>query len=169
MEREKHFRLKEIVIVLMAVMLLACNKQDDPEPSLPPLLAELLEEMNEVRSKGHTCGGQWYGPAAPLLWEDRLGRAAQLHAEDMAEGNYLSHYSADGRDPGQRISQQGYNWHTYGENIARGFQSPTAVLQAWLSSEGHCRNIVSPNFTQVGLGYDPRGHFWVQVFARPAN
>jgi len=155
MEREKKIWLKEILtIALLVILIVACNKEDDPEPALPPLLAQLLEEMNEIRSKGHTCGGQWQVPVQPLEWEDRLGRAAQLHAEDMAEGNYLSHYSADGRDPGQRITQQGYNWHT---------------LQAWLSSEGHCRNILSKNFTQVGLGYDPRGHYWVQVFARPAN
>src|SRR5690625_547890 len=47
--------------------------------------AHWLQLVNEARAEGRLCGSEYYGPAAPLSWDDRLGRAAQLHSEFMAE------------------------------------------------------------------------------------
>lgn len=54
---------------------------------------------------------------------------------------------------GQRISRQGYPWRTYGEDIAVGYPTVSSVLQGWLGSEGHCRNLMDPAFTEIGAGY----------------
>ncbi|MDH3238519.1 MAG: CAP domain-containing protein, partial [Deltaproteobacteria bacterium] len=66
-----------------------------------------------------------------------------------------------------RITRQGYQWWTYGENIAVGYQTVSAVMQAWLDSEGHCRNIMNPAFAEIGAAFaegqslgNPAAPYW---------
>jgi uncharacterized protein YkwD len=93
--------------------------------------------------------------------------AAYLHSEDMALNNFFSHTGSDGSSAGQRISRQGYPWSTYGENIAVGYPTVSSVIQGWLGSEGHCRNLMDPDFTETGAGYavgpfggNPAARYW---------
>jgi len=93
--------------------------------------------------------------------------AAYLHSEDMVLNGTFSHTGADGSSPGQRISRQGYPWRTYGENIAVGYPAVSSVIQGWLGSEGHCRNMMDPDFTEIGAGYasgpfggNPAARYW---------
>jgi uncharacterized protein YkwD len=93
--------------------------------------------------------------------------AAYLHSEDMALNNFFSHTGSDGSSAGQRISLQGYPWSTYGENIAVGYPTVSSVIQGWLGSEGHCRNLMDPDFTEIGAGYavgpfggNPAARYW---------
>lgn len=104
-------------------------------------------------------------PAPPLTHDARLTRAASLHSADMAKMRTMSHQGSDGSNPGQRIQRQGYGWWTWGENVAAGQSSVAAVMGSWLNSEGHCRNIMNPRFTQFGAGEVDR--YWTQVFASP--
>jgi uncharacterized protein YkwD len=53
-------------------------------------------------------------------------------------------------------------WKTYGENIANGYGTEQAVMTAWLASEGHCKNIMSSSFKEIGAGRE--GNYWTQVF-----
>ncbi len=85
----------------------------------------------------------------------------------MALDNFFSHTGSDGSSPGQRISRQGYPWRAYGENIAVGDLTVSSVLQGWLGSEGHCRNLMDPTFTEIGAGYsiglfggNPAARYW---------
>jgi uncharacterized protein YkwD len=80
----------------------------------------------------------------------------------MQSKNYFSHTSKDGRSPGDRIIAQGFNWSAYGENIARGQTSEAAVMNGWLNSEGHCKNIMNARFTYVGVGMEK--NYWTQLF-----
>jgi uncharacterized protein YkwD len=155
-----------LLLALPLILMVACSK-DPVEPGIPLIKLELLELVNEVRSQGYNCNGAYYFPAEPLTWNHKLHLAAQLHAEDMSENSYFSHNSADGRTPKDRINEQNYSWTTFGENIAYGFNSAQGVLNAWLSSEGHCKNIMKKEFSEIGIGYSENGHYWVQVFARP--
>ena len=52
----------------------------------------------------------------------------------------------------ERISAVGFDWSNAGENIATGFETPTEVVAAWMASTGHCQNILSPVFREVGTG-----------------
>ncbi len=103
--------------------------------------------------------------AAPVTFDARLGSAAQKHANDMLANNYFSHTGLNGSSPGDRIEAEGYNWRTYGENIARGQTSETQVLNAWVNSPGHQANNVNPNFEDFGLGKAGTGSStrWVLV------
>ena len=52
-----------------------------------------------------------------------------------------------------------------GENIARGYRDADAVMNGWLTSAGHCRNIMNPNVSEMGIG--EVDNWWTQVFASP--
>lgn len=105
--------------------------------------------------------------AGAVAYDERLGRAAQKHANDMHNGRFLSHTGSDGSDPGDRITREGYRWRTYGENIAQGQQSQQEVLDAWTSSPGHHANNINPNFEDFGLAKAGSGNqtYWVLVLA----
>ncbi len=68
----------------------------------------------------------------------------------MATKNYFSHTSADGRTMADRINATGYAWSALGENIAAGYPSVNAVVDGWMSSDGHCANLMNPNFRDIG-------------------
>jgi len=138
-----------------------------PDPGVADIRDEFLTAVNQARSVNQTCGTTPYGPSPPVSWSDNLAMAAYLHSEDMVLNNFFSHTGADGSTPGQRISRQGYPWRTYGENIAVGYPTVSSVIQGWLGSEGHCRNLMDPAFTEIGAGYaigpfggNPAGRYW---------
>ncbi|WP_139983476.1 CAP domain-containing protein [Nocardioides litoris] len=133
---------------------------------------EVLRLVNQARATPRTCGPTPYAAAPPLSLEPRLGRAAGLHAADMARRGYFSHVSPEGSTPRQRIEAQGYRWRAWGENIAAAYPTPAQVVQGWLQSPAHCSNTMSTRFTQLGVGHvhDPASdsvHYWVQKFAAP--
>jgi len=129
---------------------------------------DMLTLINTARGSGYVCGGSFYPAQAPLTLNFELELAAQRHADDMQQQNYYSHTSLDGRSAGTRISNAGYEWRAYGENIAAGQDTVEIVVQAWLDSAGHCVNIMSPNFKHAGFGHangpSQWGDYWVQNF-----
>ena len=62
------------------------------------------------------------------------------------KNKYFAHIGSDGSTAGSRIEEAGYNWRTYGENIGQGYKSEEEVIEGWLHSAGHCKNIMSKNF-----------------------
>ncbi|MCL6430843.1 MAG: CAP domain-containing protein [Anaerolineae bacterium] len=107
----------------------------------------------------------------PVTLDPALTRAAQAHSDDMANHNYFSHTGSDGSDPGQRIARAGYSpIYAYGENIAAGQPSPEEAMNAWMNSDAHRSNILSPYFHHIGVGCAYRegttyGYYWTQEFA----
>jgi uncharacterized protein YkwD len=123
---------------------------------LPDFAAAALQRINDLRAAGATCGSHGaFAPAAALAWNAQLNQAASAHSQDMATQNYFSHTSADGRSMSDRINATGYSWSALGENIAAGYLSVNAVLDGWMSSDGHCANLMSPGFSEVGLACVP--------------
>ncbi|MET9293682.1 sigma-70 family RNA polymerase sigma factor [Streptomyces sp. NPDC003077] len=102
----------------------------------------------------------------PLRNNAQLQTAAQRHADDMAARGFFDHTNPDGTGPGERITAAGYRWSTYGENIARGQQSPAEVMKSWMNSPGHRANILNCSFKEVGIGIHngSGGPWWVQNF-----
>ncbi|MEU2791694.1 sigma-70 family RNA polymerase sigma factor [Streptomyces sp. NPDC007100] len=102
----------------------------------------------------------------PVSENSQLDTAAARHSQDMDARNYFDHTSPDGRDPGDRIKAAGYQWSTYGENIARGQRTPADVMKSWMNSPGHRANILNCAFKETGVGaHDgPGGPTWTQVF-----
>ncbi|NDD15327.1 MAG: CAP domain-containing protein, partial [Betaproteobacteria bacterium] len=125
-------------------------------------ISEVLILTNEARSRPQSCGAESFPPANALELSNSLTGAAIGHAEDMARLGYFSHSSQDGRQLADRVNATGYSWRTIGENIAKGQRSPKQVVAGWVNSPGHCKNIMNPNFKQIGIGRS--GAYWVQVF-----
>jgi hypothetical protein len=118
----------------------------------------VLVLVNERRRAGATCGQYGtYEPTHDLTAESHLRRAARLHSQDMAERNYFSHDSPEGPNGDtmdERIENAGYlGWTYIGENIAAGQTTAEQVVETWMNSDGHCINIMSPYFEELGIGY----------------
>ncbi|HEX2533991.1 MAG TPA: CAP domain-containing protein, partial [Chitinophagaceae bacterium] len=121
-----------------------------------------LKLVNDQRKKGCNCGDTYYPAAAALTWNNQLEKAAQVHSNDMAAKKYFSHIAPDGSNAGERIDRQGYPWKTYGENIGLGYATEKEVVQAWIKSPGHCKNLMSAAFTEMGVARS--GLYWTQEF-----
>ncbi|MEV1328874.1 CAP domain-containing protein [Micromonospora costi] len=104
----------------------------------------------------------------PVSIDDKLMTAAQRHSQDQADHQNMSHDGSDGSDPGDRIERVGYEWRTYGENVAWNQKTPAAVMDAWMNSPGHRANILNCAFTEIGVGIaSSNGPYWTQDFAAP--
>jgi len=102
---------------------------------------------------------------APLAWSDSLGQAARLHSEDMSSNGFISHMGSDDSTPTDRMERVGYRFMRAAENVALGQRTPEQVMDAWMSSEGHRRNILDPNLTEIGVGFS--NYAWTQKFGTP--
>jgi uncharacterized protein YkwD len=101
--------------------------------------------------------------ASPLL-----DRSAQGWTDTMVRSGSFSH----GADFGARISAAGFAWKSAGENIATGYPTPHAVVNAWMASADHCRNILNPTYSSIGTGVvsiRAHGATWTQDFALAAK
>ena len=133
---------------------------------------EMLQRINAARARGRVCGSTSMPAAPPLGWNSRLFSAAARHSRDMARNNEFSHTSLDGRKLDQRVSNEGYAWSGVGENIAAGQSSVNAVVAGWLSSPGHCTNIMRASYVHVGVSCVQQsgtayGRYWTMVLANP--
>lgn len=128
---------------------------------------QFLDAVNSRRAKGCNCGTTYMQPAAPVTWSDVLASAAAEHAKDMAHHKYFSHTSRDGRSLQDRLfavdyNYKGFQFYTIGENIAQGQESIDEVIAGWFKSVGHCKNLMNPDFKEVGIA---EYHlYWVQDF-----
>ena len=156
-----------IFISSVLVILLSCRKSDVNTPtgntgSTVLNQSVMLQLVNEQRQRGCNCGSVYYRPTTTVAWNGQLESAAAAHAADMYKNDYFSHTGLDGSSPGDRIRNAGYNWTSYGENIAKGYTTEQAVMDAWIKSEEHCINIMNPLFTEFGAA--KAGSYWVQEF-----
>jgi len=101
---------------------------------------------------------------SPLSANWQLARVARYKSQDMADNRYFSHNSPTYGSPFQMMKQFGITYRTAGENIANGFSTAQAVVNAWMNSEGHRANILNPSYTQIGVGYVVSGNYWTQMF-----
>lgn len=132
----------------------------------------MLNAVNQVRSEFQQCGDTTMPPAPALMWNYDLEHAAFVHSSDMANVDFMDHTGSDGSSPDERISATGYEFNAWAENVAVGHRSVETVMASWMVSEGHCKNIMSTDITQMGasaaVNPDTRyGTYWTQVFARP--
>lgn len=131
---------------------------------------EVLKLVNEVRAKGAVCGKRGgFGPAPALKADARLRCAALAHSQDMVDRRFFDHVNPDNEDPLDRIKKTGYSGHLVGENIAAGRSSASDVMADWMKSDGHCANIMKPEYTELGVGYvhgpgTKFRHYWTQNF-----
>ncbi|GHI00125.1 CAP domain-containing protein [Neobacillus kokaensis] len=99
-----------------------------------------------------------------LKIDGELSKMAHEKSRDMSANGYFDHTSPTYGSPFDMMKQYGISYRYAGENIAMGQRTPEEVVKAWMNSEGHRKNILSPNFTHIGVGYVSQGNYWTQEF-----
>jgi uncharacterized protein YkwD len=164
---QEWLRMRKCSLILSAilsayVLLLASCGPEDGEDSdgtggdcgMSGSEMRLLEFINDARARGRDCGGTYYSATHALECHTALVTAARSHSTDMAENDYFSHTSLDGRSFSDRIRDAGYTEGGYmGENIAAGPSDPAAILDLWLESPSHCSTMMNPSFHLAGVGW----------------
>lgn len=105
----------------------------------------------------------------PLIVNDRLTKAAREHSQNMAKQKKLAH-DLDGKSPFDRIKATEYRFRAAGENVAYGtiLISIPEIFDGWMKSDGHRANILSEDFSEIGIGVATNGdqRYYTQVFAK---
>ena len=120
----------------MLISFLVINVYGQQKESNSKFRREFLDNINFTRQKGCTCGTTYMPPAPPLVWNEQLETAAIGHAFDMADENYFSHTSKDGRTMEKRIATAGYTF--------KGFKS-------FMIGEKYCRRSAEYCRSNAGL------------------
>lgn len=158
--------LTTLVFGVFIVVMTFIGTHSVPQSSLlAQVQASLLTELtNDNRSENN----------APLLTVNPLlEQAARLKARDMVEHEYFAHVSPDGTDPWHWFNQVGYQYTFAGENLASDFYETDEVLEAWMDSPLHRKNILNPKYTEIGIAVETGRYkgrkvaFVVQMFGSP--
>ncbi|MGP4071753.1 CAP domain-containing protein [Piscibacillus sp. B03] len=135
------------------------QEQQEPQQAsdLQAFEQQVVELVNQERQK--------HG-LQPLEASSELSDVAREKSRDMAQNNYFSHTSPTYGSPFDMMQQFGIDYRTAGENIAMGQTSPEQVMNGWMNSDGHRKNILSSDFTHIGVGYvEANGKtYWTQMF-----
>jgi uncharacterized YkwD family protein len=102
-----------------------------------------------------------------LTFDQSVSNVARTKSKDMAANNYFAHQSPTYGSAGDMLTRFGIKWSAWGENIASGQRTPEAVVTAWMNSSGHRANILSANFSKIGVGYAVNSNgtpYWTQIF-----
>lgn len=160
--------MKRVLVGTMVLLsLFAFSARTTFRPAGDPFRQEVLSRINALRTQGCYCGMQYMPPVAPVTWNESLEISAFNHAADMSNKRYFSHYSLDGRRLRERNIEAGYTFTGFqsfriGENIAHGQRTIREVMRDWTGSPDHCRNLMDPDFQEVGLAVV--NSYWVQDF-----
>ncbi|MCA5957020.1 CAP domain-containing protein [Clostridioides difficile] len=103
----------------------------------------------------------------PLTLDSSISNVATKKSQDMIDNNYFSHNSPTYGSPFDMLKKFGISYKTAGENIAMGQKTPKEVVNAWMNSEGHRKNIMNPNFSKIGVGVAQKSGgsiYWTQIF-----
>lgn len=123
--------------------------------SVMSLESQVIALVNEIRAQNGLS-------ALTENWQ--LSRVARYKSQDMADRGYFSHNSPTYGSPFQMMKQFGITYRSAGENIAKGYSTAQAVVNAWMNSPGHRANILNSSYTQIGVGYVSDGNHWTQMF-----
>ncbi|MEM0977521.1 MAG: CAP domain-containing protein [Pseudomonadota bacterium] len=156
-----------LCISVLAGVISACTTSSTPvasdttEPTAAPTAAlssverSAIDLINAQRSQNGR---------STLAISPNLVRAAQLHAADMTQNAYFSHTGLNGSNVKTRVNAQGFKGCYWAENIASGRETAEGVVQAWIDSDAHRKNILTGSANQIGVGTS--NGVWVAVFAR---
>ncbi|MCC5912430.1 MAG: SCP-like extracellular protein [Clostridiaceae bacterium] len=139
-----------------------------PAPIQEPVPVEGVEGLSsqEQQMVDLVNGAREENGLPPLRVDLEVTRVARIKSQDMEDNNYFSHYSPVYGSPFEMMDSFGINYIHAGENLA-GNSSVEAAHQALMNSSGHRKNILSPDFTHIGVGIRPSnryGMLFTQMF-----
>jgi uncharacterized protein YkwD len=152
--------------LLLGMGILAVVALPESVPAAPRAPRDTADEIIRLTNVERQKAG-----VGPVQKNATITKVAEDYAALMAKLNKLDH-NLDGINAGQRLTNAGYKWDSWGENIADGYADAASVVKGWMDSPGHKMNILNPNFTEIGVGvaYSADGvPYYDQVFAHPAS
>jgi uncharacterized protein YkwD len=129
-------RMKRLGLLLLAIV-----------TALPCAAAEItagsiVAEMNRYR-KAEGLG--------PLFIDARLTKAASDRMRDMEESGEWRHEPPGGGSPFDAVRRHGFDFSHAGENLATGFETAEVLVESWMLSPGHRKNVMGAEFGSVGI------------------
>ena len=132
--------------------------EQKPSTDFSSYQQQVLDLVNAERAKREISA---------LTLDSSLSSVATKKSQDMVNKNYFDHTSPTYGSPFDMMKQFGISYRSAGENIAKGQKTPQEVVAAWMNSEGHRKNILNPNFTNLGVGIAKDSNkttYWTQMF-----
>lgn len=141
------------------------EQQAPEQEAQPPSSDEVYQAMRDrvvaLMNEQRSAAG-----VGAISQSGTLNGVAQRRAMEIV-GNF-SHTRPNGSSCFTILDESGIGYMHAGENIAMGYVSAEEVMNGWMNSEGHRANILSSNFSQVGIGVyaaeSGHGFYWVQIF-----
>lgn len=143
-----------LLALVLPFLLAGCDAASPLEPDLGDEVQAFVSLMNEHRASVGCSALRWNGDVAAV---------ALAHSEDMVDRDFFDHTNPDGESPADRLRAADIDYRRMAENIARGFETGSSVLEAWLGSPGHRTNIENCELQEHGVGLV--GGHWTHVFA----
>ncbi|GEM_PF-667107 len=122
----------------------------DACPSAEHTQVDILLKINQFRQTSRTCGGEVFATATELQWHTALAQASQLHADDMAKFDFVSHRGSDGSSPELRLQWAGYTAKNSNELLAKDFSTTAEVMTYWQTDASVCATLMNPALQHVG-------------------
>jgi len=149
----RHIAMLGVALALLATPLLAL-------PASADTTADAVIQLTNVQRQN--------AGLLPLVANASLMQDAQAYAQVMASTNCFGHSCGSTPDFAQRASNAGYTgWTSLAENLAAGQNTPQEVMATWMGSPEHSANILSSQYSEIGVGVaygGSYGAYWVQVF-----
>ncbi|RDU36833.1 SCP-like extracellular protein [Neobacillus piezotolerans] len=133
------------------------KQQTEPTAGISKMAQQVIDLTNVQRQQNGL---------PPLKADTKLSGVALKKSQDMQQKNYFSHTSPTYGSPFDMMRDFGVTYTSAGENIAMGQRTAEEVVQAWMNSEGHRKNILNRDFTHIGVGFEQSGYHWTQMFIR---
>ena len=113
----------------------------------------VVDLVNEERAKENI---------PPVSLNRAATTAAQVRAEEAKKS--FSHTRPNGTKCFTALAEADISYMAAGENLAGRIKTPEKVVDAWMNSPGHRKNIMNPKYSQIGVGYVSSGNYWSQFF-----
>ena len=166
-KKNRHKLAAILSAVLIGAQFFAGGLYINPRASLAaqtPDKSEIISITNNYRTKDSKI---------VLTESPVLDKAAEAKLVDMQNQNYWDHTSPSGVEPWYFINNSGYNYSYAGENLGKGFTDASSLVTAWMNSPKHRDNLLSPNFTEIGVAVGTitingkEASVMVQMFGQP--
>ena len=143
---------------------------DPPAPALPGGMDEMGWEVLRLANQHRMSIGR-----EPLSVFGAIQDTASLRAREIYDDYRPDHTRPDGRICWTAYQECGVLYHYSAENIASGQSTAASVMNSWLHSPGHRRNLESARAVHIGIGHyygsapSAGRHNWTQDFASADN
>lgn len=152
-EQKPPLRIGHTLFIVGSFMLLTLGLLVAPLSTMPTKafgVSDIIDGSNQARQQLNK----------PVLTSSpELMSAAQMKAEDMAKGHFFAHTAPDGTVAWDYFKKVGYTYSVAGENLALTNQGSDNVIQGWLNSPTHRENLLSTQYSDMGIGIAPFGEY----------